>query len=299
MKTDIKNVTKKFRDRVVVDDLSFSLRSGQIVGLLGPNGAGKTTTLRMILDILKPDFGSILFENQEINREIRNRIGYLPEERGLYQKYSVMDVVIYFGRLKNLSRRKSHVETVRLLDSFQMIDYLEEPIGHLSKGLQQKLQFLVSLIHDPDILILDEPMWGLDPLNQEMISQRLRDLKKQGKSILLSTHQLADAESLCDTFVLINNGRLVLKGTLEQIRKNFYENMIVVETVGDPGVLKDIPNIKHIEINGNLAHLYTESGEASRAIMREIIKKTDIVRMETHKPSLHDIFMKSVKSEDK
>jgi ABC-2 type transport system ATP-binding protein len=180
-----------------------------------------------------------------------------------------------------------------------MIDYLEEPIGHLSKGLQQKLQFLVSLIHDPDILILDEPMWGLDPLNQEMISQRLRDLKKQGKSILLSTHQLADAESLCDTFVLINNGRLVLKGTLEQIRKNFYENMIVVETVGDPGVLKDIPNIKHIEINGNLAHLYTESGEASRAIMREIIKKTDIVRMETHKPSLHDIFMKSVKSEDK
>ena len=299
MKIDVKNVTKKFKDKVVVDDLSFSLRSGQIVGLLGPNGAGKTTTLRMILDILKPDFGSILFENQEINKEIRNRIGYLPEERGLYQKYSVMDVVIYFGRLKNLSRRKSHVETVRLLDSFQMIDYLEEPIGHLSKGLQQKLQFLVSLIHDPDILILDEPMWGLDPLNQEMITQRLSDLRKQGKSVLLSTHQLSDAETLCDTFILINNGRLVLKGTLEQIRKSFYENLIVVETVGDPGVLKEIPSIKHIELNANVANIYTESGESSRAIMREIIKKTDIVRMETHKPSLHDIFMKSVKSENK
>ena len=196
MKIEIQNVTKNFKNRSAVRDLSFTMKKGQIVGLLGPNGAGKTTTLRMILNILKPDFGTILFDGQPINKQTRNQIGYLPEERGLYQKYSVMDVVVYFGRLKNLTRRKSHVETVRLLDSFQMIDFLEEPVGHLSKGMQQKLQFLVSLIHNPEVLIMDEPLWGLDPLNQEMINQKLVELKNEGKSILLSTHQLVEAEAM-------------------------------------------------------------------------------------------------------
>ena len=296
MKIEIQNVTKNFKNRSAVSNLSFSINEGQIVGLLGPNGAGKTTTLRMILNILRPDFGSILFDDQQINKQIRNQIGYLPEERGLYQKYSVMDVVIYFGRLKNLTRRKSHVETVRLLDSFQMIDYLEEPVGHLSKGLQQKLQFLVSLIHNPDVLILDEPMWGLDPINQEMINQKLTDLKNEGKSILLSTHQLAEAETMCDNFILVNHGQVVLKGTLEQIRKNFYKDLIVVETVGDPKILKDIPNIRHIDFMEKAANIYTEGSDSARNIMQEIVRRVDIVRMEKHKPSLHNIFMKTIKS---
>jgi ABC-2 type transport system ATP-binding protein len=296
MKIEIQNVTKNFKNRSAVRDLSFSMKKGQIVGLLGPNGAGKTTTLRMILNILKPDFGTILFDGQPINKQTRNQIGYLPEERGLYQKYSVMDVVVYFGRLKNLTRRKSHVETVRLLDGFQMIDYLEEPVGHLSKGMQQKLQFLVSLIHNPEVLIMDEPLWGLDPLNQEMINQKLVELKKEGKSILLSTHQLVEAEAMCDNFILINQGQVVLKGTLEQIRKNFYKDMIVVETSGDPKILKNIPNIRHIDFLEKEANIYTEGNDSARTIMQEILKRVDIVRMETHKPSLHDIFMKTIKS---
>jgi ABC-2 type transport system ATP-binding protein len=296
MKIEIQNVTKNFKNRSAVRDLSFSIKKGQIVGLLGPNGAGKTTTLRMILNILKPDFGNILFDDQPINKQIRNQIGYLPEERGLYQKYSVMDVLVYFGRLKNLTRRKSHVETVRLLDSFQMIDYLEEPVGHLSKGMQQKLQFLVSLIHNPEVLIMDEPLWGLDPLNQEMINRKLMELKNEGKCILLSTHQLVEAEAMCDNFILINNGQVVLKGTLEQIRKNFYKDMIVVEISGDPKILKDIPNIRHIDFLAKEANIFTEGNDSARSIMQEILKRVDIVRMETHKPSLHDIFMKIIKS---
>src|SRR4030042_4463947 len=156
MNIQIQEISKIFKELTVADRISFNVEPGKAVGLLGPNGAGKTTTIRMILDILKPDSGQIIFDGQPINRQIRNRIGYLPEERGLYQKFQVMDVIWYFGRLKNLPKRKSHIEAIRLLDAFKMIDYVEEPIGHLSKGTQQKLQFLVCLIHNPDILIMDE-----------------------------------------------------------------------------------------------------------------------------------------------
>jgi ABC-2 type transport system ATP-binding protein len=299
MKIEIENVTKTFKNNPVVHDLSFSIKPGRIMGLLGPNGAGKTTTLRMILNILKPDRGSITFDNQTMNRRIRDQIGYLPEERGLYQKYAILDVLIYFGRLKNLSRRKSHVESVRLLDTFQMIDYIDEPIGHLSKGLQQKLQFLVSLIHNPDILIMDEPMWGLDPINQEMIKQKIIALRDEGKTILISTHQLAEAQTLCDHFVLINQGELLLKGSLEQIRKEFYQNMIVVETVRNPQALKNIPQVRKIDIRDKKAYIYLDGNSSVKEIMRDIINTIDVISMETHKPSLYDIFMQTVSSSEK
>ena len=269
------------------------------MGLLGPNGAGKTTTLRMILNILKPDSGSITFDGKAMNRRIRDQIGYLPEERGLYQKYAVLDVLLYFGRLKNLSRRKSHVESVRLLDAFQMIDYMDMPIGHLSKGLQQKLQFLVSLIHNPGILIMDEPMWGLDPINQEMIKQKIMALRDEGKTILLSTHQLAEAQAMCDHFVLINRGELVLKGSLEQIRKDFYQNMIVVETVQNPEILKKISRVRKIDIRDKKACLYLDGESSVKEVMREIINTIDVVSIETHKPSLYDIFMQTINSPEK
>ncbi|MEJ2049050.1 MAG: ATP-binding cassette domain-containing protein, partial [Calditrichota bacterium] len=176
MEVSVEKITKEFQDREVIRELSMKLKPGKIVGLLGPNGAGKTTTLRMVLNIIQPDYGEILFDDHRINKKIRNKIGYLPEERGLYQKYSVIDVLRYFGRLKGLSARKSQVEAVRLLDRFQMIEYLEEPIGHLSKGTQQRLQFLVCFIHNPDFLILDEPFWGLDPINQEVLRNRMKGL---------------------------------------------------------------------------------------------------------------------------
>jgi ABC-2 type transport system ATP-binding protein len=296
MRINIDKVSKVFKEKPVVDKLSFTVHPGRILGLLGPNGAGKTTTLRMILDILQPDEGKVTFDDKRMNKNIRNRIGYLPEERGLYQKYRVLDVLLYFGRLKNLSRRKSHVETVRLLDSFEMIDYMEEPIGHLSKGLQQILQFLVTLIHNPDILIMDEPMWGLDPINQEKIQQKIFSLRDDGKTILISTHQLTEAETMCDYFVLINHGKSVLQGSLEQIRKNFYQNMIVLETKRNPEVLKKISGIRKIVVQNSIVQLYLDGNTPARQIMQEIIQTIEISRIEIHRPSLHDIFFQTIKN---
>ncbi len=295
MRVQIDKITKSFKEKPVVRELSFSLYPGRIVGLLGPNGAGKTTTLRIILDILKPDSGTVLFDNKKMTRKIRDVIGYLPEERGLYQKYTVMDTLIYFSRLKNVSRKKSHVEAVRLLDAFDMIDYMEEPIGHLSKGTQQKLQFLVSLIHNPDILIMDEPMWGLDPLNQDLIKNRIFSLRDEGKTILVSTHQLAEAENMCDHFVMIHNGKMVLHGSLDQIRKNFYQNMIVLETKDKPDVLKKLSHVRKIDSINSQIQLYLDGNAPIKEIMRQIITMVDVQRMEIHRPSLHHIFIQTIK----
>jgi ABC-2 type transport system ATP-binding protein len=211
----------------------------------------------------------------------------------------VVDILIYFGRLKNLTNRKSHVEAVRLLDQFQMIDYLEEPVGHLSKGTQQKLQFLVSLLHNPEILIMDEPFWGLDPLNQELVKQKILSLRREGKAILVSTHLLADAEAMCDYFVLINRGRSVLQGSLEQIRKNFYQNMIIVETQTDPAALRKIGKIKDFEFDDSQVYLYLDGNASVKAVMREIINKVDVTKIESHRPSLNDIFLQTIKGSEK
>lgn len=295
MNIQIQEISKIFKELTVADRISFNVEPGKVVGLLGPNGAGKTTTIRMILDILKPDSGQIIFDGQPINRQIRNRIGYLPEERGLYQKFQVMDVIWYFGRLKNLPKRKSHIEAIRLLDAFKMIDYVEEPIGHLSKGTQQKLQFLVCLIHNPDILIMDEPMAGLDPINQQIIRAKILQLRDEGKAILLSTHQLLEAENLCDYFVLIDHGKVVLQGTLPQIQKSYDQNMMVVETKQDPGLLKGIAGIRKMELRDSALYLLLDKNAQVKEIMQKIIQKVDVSRLEVHKPSLHDIFMQTIK----
>lgn len=299
MDIELKNVTKNFNDLPVVQNLSFKIREGEVLGLLGPNGAGKTTTLRMILDILRPDDGTITFGGEKINRNIRNRIGYLPEERGIYQKYKVLDVLIYFGRLKNLSKRKSHVEAVRLLDHFQMIEYLEEPVAQLSKGIQQKLQFLISIIHNPRIIILDEPFWGLDPLNQEMLRKQIKSFKEQGKVVLLSTHQLNEAETLCDYFVLIDHGKSVLQGTLDRIRRGFREQIIMVEAKNDLNKLRDIANIKKISIENSRATLHIDENAPVNKILQSIIDTVKVTKISLNKPDLHDIFLQAIQKNAK
>ncbi len=278
----------------VVRNLSFTIEPGMILGLLGPNGAGKTTTLRMILDILRPDEGQVSFDEKRINRKTRNRIGYLPEERGIYQKYKVIDVLLYFARLKNLSKKKSQVEAVRLLDRFELIDYLEEPVFHLSKGMQQKLQFVMCLIHNPDYLIMDEPFWGLDPMNQEMARQKLRDLKEEGKIVLLSTHQLNEAEALCDYFVLLDTGEVVLEGNLDSIRKRFHNNIIMVEAKQNLSILREIANIQKVVVENSRASLYVDENTPVNHILREIIQTLDVTRIELKQPALNDIFLQTI-----
>ncbi len=296
MEIVVDSVTKRFQGIPVVQDLTFDLQDGEILGLLGSNGAGKTTTLRMLLDVLRPDSGSIKYDSKMINRSIRNVIGYLPEERGIYQKYKVVDVLMYFGRLKKMSKRKSHVEAVRLLDRYDMIEYMDEPVFHLSKGLQQKIQFLVTIIHDPEIVILDEPFWGLDPLNQELLRKQIISFRENGKLVLLSTHQLNEAERLCDKFIMMEGGKTVLKGTLSDIRSKFRESIITVEAEDNLGDLREIRGIQKLVLENKQARLYVSEGVSVTPIVKNIVDVVNVSKIEINKPSLNDIFLKTIQS---
>ncbi len=294
MKLELHEVSKSFLDSPVVKELSLTVEPGQVVGLLGPNGAGKTTTLRMILDILRPDKGQITFDGKKINRKIRYRIGYLPEERGIYQKYRVIDVLTYMARLKNMPGNKSRVEAIRQLDRMNLVDYVESPVHQLSKGMQQKLQFIIATIHNPELVILDEPFRGLDPLNQKLVREKIRQFRKEGKAVLLSTHQLNEAEDLCDYFLLIHHGETVLQGTLAQLRKKFQKKLIIVESPDDLSAIRELPHLKKVIVENGRAHLYVEENAPIKEVLREIVNRFEISRLELYEPGLNDIFLETI-----
>lgn len=298
MEIQVKNLYKTFLDTPVVDDVSFTAKPGQIVGLLGPNGAGKTTTIRMILHLLKPDDGEILFDGKPFSASLKSRIGYLPEERGIYLKHTVGDVLMYFARLKQLNARKAQVEVVRHLDRFDMVDQLETPIYQLSKGQQQKVQILTAIVHDPDLLVLDEPFFGLDPLNQDLIRKLILRFRENGKTILLSTHQMPMAESLCDAFVFIHQGKVVLSGSLAQIRKQFQQNLIVVEADDNLRELEHLNGVQHFRLERNTAYLTIDHRVPAKKIVGEIMDRITFTRLEVNRPSLEDIFLQIVQPEE-
>ncbi len=294
MEIRVENINKVFGEAHVLRDLSFTARPGEVLGLLGPNGAGKTTTLRLVLDILKPDEGSILFDGKPMNRNIRSAIGYLPEERGLYQKATVYDTLLYFGRLKNMSRKKAQVEAVRLLDRFGMVERMEDSAASLSKGMQQKIQLMLAIIHQPSVLILDEPFFGLDPLNQDLVRKLIAQARQEKKTVLLSTHQLNEAENLCDHIVLINYGKTVLQGSLSAIRERYRENLILVEAEGNLQVLKKLEGVRKFIQERNTARLYIDERVEPQAIAEQILKMVTITRLEINRPSLNDIFLEII-----
>lgn len=296
MKITVDNICKSFRDKTVVEKLSFTASPGKILGLLGPNGAGKTTTLRMLLDILKPDEGEIRFDGNPVDGNMKDRMGYLPEERGLYPKTPVIDLLIYLGRLKGMTGKKAQIEAVRLVDRFGMIDQLDEPVNHLSKGFQQKVQLMCAMIHDPDVLIFDEPFYGLDPLNQETVRKILRLARKGGKTIVLSTHQMNEAEDLCDEILLINHGKDVLRGSLEQIRSRFRENLITVKGNNNLAQLRQIQGIKKAIIKDEAAHLYVDPNVPPRVVIEKIVRLVHISQLEVNQPRLNDIFLEVVQN---
>ncbi len=297
MEIQVNQLTKKFLDAPVLQQVSFTARPGTILGLLGPNGAGKTTTLRLILNLLKADEGEVLFDGKPFSARIKAQIGYLPEERGIYVKHTVGDVLIYFARLKNLPAKKAQVEVVRHLDRFGMVDQLETPIYQLSKGQQQKVQILTAIVHDPQILILDEPFFGLDPINQDVIRKLILRFREAGKTIILSTHQMHLAESLCDEFVFLNQGTVVLSGTLAQIRKRFQQNLIVVEAEDNLKELEQLKGIRHFRLDRQTAYLYIDENQSTRRILNEIMDRVTFTRLEVNRPSLEDIFLQLVQPE--
>ncbi len=289
-KITLQNITKQFDSKIAVQDVSFEITSGQVFGLLGPNGAGKTTLIRMILDIIKPDNGTIRYDGHELTDESKDRITYLPEERGLYRKEKVRDMLEYFSRLKGLSGRVARDRTLLYLQKLEMGETAEQKVEQLSKGNQQKIQLAATLVSDPDVIILDEPFSGLDPLNVRLSKDLLSEERARGKTIVLSTHQMNQVEELCDHLLMINQGRQVLYGSLEDILREHSEPALLLECTPLDG---DIPGVDHIATAGKFTKIYPSHGFTATDILRFLLDRG--VRIERFQPAstpLEEIFVK-------
>lgn len=292
---EVKNLVKTFGQIKAVDNLSFSVKPGKIFGMLGPNGAGKTTTIRTILNIIKPNSGEVLLNQKPVTSEIFNSIGYLPEERGLYKKSKVIDVITYLAHLKGMNISSIKSETEKWLNKLEIPHYKERRIEELSKGNQQKIQFITAVIHNPELLILDEPFSGFDPINQQMIKDVILDLLDNGKIIILSTHQMDTAEKLCNEILLINKGREVLSGNLSEIKQKFGGNHVKFSFEGDVRFLNDMEEVISFEMYSNDAEVHLMDDVKPEMFLRKIIDKVIIKQFYVVEPTLNKIFIDSIK----
>jgi ABC-2 type transport system ATP-binding protein len=292
----IEHVTKKFGDFTAVDDLSLQVHPGRVFGLIGPNGAGKTTTIRMIVNITAPDSGRIELFGQPMSTQLQDRIGYLPEERGLYGKMKVGEQLRFFAELKDLHGKQAEERIDRWLQKLQLTAWKNKRAKELSKGMQQKVQFITSVIHDPDLLILDEPFSGLDPVNVEIMKDTILELKAANKTIILSTHQMEIAERLCDDVCMINRSRKVLDGKLRDIRRSVSRNAVALRFEGDDGLLKDSELVSKVVQAGDDYEVLLAPTVSPQALLREIVASDVVVtKFELVEPRLHDIFIAKVK----
>jgi len=292
---EVENINKSFGRFKAVDDISFSINEGVVFGLLGPNGAGKTTTLRMIMNVIIPDSGHIAVLGNSNTRTATNIIGYLPEERGLYRKMKVGTLLLFQTKLKSMPKHEAKKEIDIWLNRMELSDWKKKKIEELSKGMQQKIQFIGTILHKPKLLILDEPFGGLDPINQNLIKDILLELKAQGTTIIFSTHVMESAEKLCEEIFLINKGKKVLYGRLSNIKKGFGRQNIYIEYDGSDAFLKS-DQIKKYDNYGNAAEIQiTSSGEAQE-ILKNAMQSATIRRFEIKEPSLNEIFIESVRA---
>lgn len=297
---EIKEVTKSFNDTTVVDKLSFMVKGGETFGLLGPNGAGKTTMMRMIMNILRPDDGEILYNDEQRHKIKGLHFGYLPEERGLYPRATVLQMLIYFGTLNNLTKHKAEVEAIRYLDRLGMVDFTHNKINQLSKGMQQKIQLIAAFLHDPDVLILDEPFAGLDPINQVVLREILDEYKKNKKILIISTHQMEQAEKLCDHICLINQATVILDGTISAVKKKHRENAYFIESDQPMPILHELKVVNIIEEKNNAYKFSIASKNLSIGELLSKLKgKIKIKKFEIVEPSLHDIFIKLIQEQNR
>ncbi|OJX46053.1 MAG: sodium ABC transporter [Chloroflexi bacterium 44-23] len=291
----VDNISKSFGTKKAVDGVSFNVEPGGVFGLLGPNGAGKTTSIRIILDIFKPDHGKVSIFGGAMTEAMKNRIGYLPEERGLYQEVTLEKCLVYLATLKGMNEKKSQERISEYLDQFNLSDYRKKKVKELSKGMQQKAQLITTLVHDPELIIIDEPFSALDPVNTQMVKDLLREQAKLGKTIVMSTHQMYQVEQLCDRIVLIDRGKTVLYGKLSEIREQFSGNEIILRT--ESPLPTQIPGINSINSeNGNLiykAHL--AEGVSPQQILQYLLSQNIILKQfEISSPSLDEIFIQVV-----
>ena len=288
----IENVTKVYGDRAVVDDVSFDTAQGEIFGLLGPNGSGKTTTIRMALDIIRPDSGSIALFGGIALREAHLRIGYLPEERGLYQKSTVLQVLRYLGQLKRLDRSTATRRAEEMLERVGLSEHADKKVQALSRGMTQLVQFAGALLHEPDLIVLDEPFAGLDPLNVQLMKEIIRERQADGATVIFSTHIMSDVEELCQRVVIINDGSVLVYGNLNEIKQSRGSRSIRVVADRQPSSLPGVANVERH--NGGFDFLM-EQGSAPRDLLHAYLDEgIDIDRFEVALPSLNEIFIEEV-----
>jgi ABC-2 type transport system ATP-binding protein len=292
---ELRNVTKRFDEFVAVNDLSFEVRQGTIFGFLGPNGAGKTTSIRMIVNITAPDDGEIKVLGEHVSPAIQQRIGYLPEERGLYKKMKVGEQLIFFAALKGVKTAEAAKRADQWLARMELSDWKNKTPVEMSKGMQQKVQVIATVLHDPDFLILDEPFSGLDPVSTELLKDVILDLKKQGKTIIFSTHQMQQVEQMCDDICLINRSKKVLGGTLKDVKRSFGRNTVRIGFEGDDAFLtSDL--IKKQNRFANYSEVQLQDGtDAQDVLQRALAAGVRVNHFELVEPSLNDIFIESVK----
>jgi len=291
----LERVTKRFGDFTAVGDLSLSVRSGRIFGLLGPNGAGKTTTIRMIVGITAPDTGTIELFGKPVSAESQNRIGYLPEERGLYKRMKVGDQLKFFAELKNFSGREAEQAVDRWLEKVKLSEWKRKKSSELSKGMQQKVQFIAAVLHDPDLIILDEPFSGLDPVNVELLENLVLELKAAGKTIIFSTHQMEVAERICDDICLINRSRKIKEGSIREVKRSFGRNSIALRFEGGDGVLDDTELITRVERHSDESEALLTPGADPQEVLRRLLAAgAQVTKFELVEPSLNDIFIQLV-----
>ncbi|MEQ1921762.1 MAG: ATP-binding cassette domain-containing protein [Pyrinomonadaceae bacterium] len=291
----VDNVTKRFGDFTAVEGLSFDVRAGRVFGFLGPNGAGKTTTIRMVVGITAPDEGKIELFGERMSPHLQDKIGYLPEERGLYKKMRIVDQLRYFAALKDVPQAVADKRIDRWLERMNLAEWKNKKTTDLSKGMQQKIQFISTVLHDPDLLILDEPFSGLDPVNVEFMIEVLAEFKSQDKTIIFSTHLMETAERLCNDILLINKSKKVISGSLREVKASYGKNLIALRVVGGENVLGDRSLVaKTDEHSDEIQIELTENADPQVLLKRLVESGANISKFEKVEPSLNDIFIQQV-----
>ncbi len=291
---DIQDVVKRYGDFTAVDRVRFAIPQGSIYGLLGPNGAGKTSTIRMIMRITMPDEGTIRVLGKPLEALETERIGYLPEERGLYKKMKLIDLLTFFGRIKAMSGAQAKSRASEWLERFDLADYTNKTAEDLSKGMQQKVQFIATMIHEPDLLILDEPFSGLDPVNTNLLKDIILEYHGQGHTVIFSTHMMDQVEKLCDRICLINKGRLVLEGELGEVKQRYGTGGVSLRFSGDGAFLETLPEVESLNDYGNEVFISLRDGADPARVLDAAREKLEITRYELAEPSIHDIFIERV-----
>lgn len=289
------NTHKKFGSLVALENLNLRIPRGSLYGFIGPNGAGKTTAMRILVGISKPTSGSVSVLDTSNVDDVRHLIGYHPEEKGLYKRMRVLDYIVYFGRLTGMPKKEAVSKAKALVEEFELDEWVKEKCQSLSKGMGQKVQLMATLINDPELMVLDEPFSGLDPVNVEVVRSIILNKVKQNSTVILSTHIMEQAETLCDAVMLINKGNAVLEGPINEIRKG---NTISVDHDGDVGVFDGLPGVTAAKQNGRFATLQVEPGQDSQAIMQTIFERTRVTQFNANSASLHEIFLREVRQSE-